>query len=131
VGQRQTSIEWCCVVAGNGDQCQRLGPGGTGLPFPLRAMLFSNGSRRVVGWGRRGRCSWQLAGAAGGAPGRANMALLIAKAMLERPTLDAYPDKDAAHSRLQPGFMSDTQSDPMQAPKTAWRAAGPRAGGAG
>ena len=50
---------------------------------------------------------------------------------MEWPTLDAHPDKDAAHSRLQRGQMSDTQSDGAHVPKTAWRAAGPRAGDAG
>lgn len=58
------------------------------------------------------------------------MAFLRAEGSLESPTLDASPDKDAAHSRLQPGLMSDTQSDRVQAPKTAWRAAGPCAGDA-
>jgi len=88
--------------------------------------IFNWQSQRGV---RKAR-SAQLAGAGGGAPGAANMAFLRAEGSLASPTLDASPDKDAAHSRLQPGLMSDTQSDRVQAPKTAWRAAGPCAGDA-
>jgi hypothetical protein len=88
----------------------------------------------ILKWQSRGGArkaqSVQLAGAGGGgAHGGAPTASLIAGGVLERPTLvaDAHPDKDAAHSRLQPGPLPDTQCDRAHAPKTARWAAGPRA----